>query len=775
MKKQIPLISLVIISFCIVLFFYGKVLISPNSYLFNTDGDAIKNYYTYYYHITNDSSYINFQGMNYPYGEHYLYTDCHPVFSNIFQFLGNYFKNIHNYCIGFINWLMIFSIFLTSILLYFILLEFKIQKWIAVFFSIGITLLQPQIFRLFGHLALSYSICIPLTWLLLIKYYKSNNKLLYIVILFLNNLFWLFIHAYLGVIIIFFEAIVLLIITLFNRLERKKYISYFSFFITILIPLLFFKLFIFFTDNHIGRTNNPSGFFLYNAEPDDILIPHHAPLRPLFDKINGLHINLQWEAWGYIGFIFSIILIYILLFFLIQIFRKRKNLIYQKYFENSFLNISLLSAIVVLLFAFGLPFKLFRESIDYFNTVKQFRATGRFDWVFFYVFSVFSVYVVNQLFLYLKSKNKNIIAYILLFFSISFTIIEGIYYHFDVSSSICKSKNLFSKDNLDNNFKNALSKIDFNNYQAIIPLPFYSNGSECFSRPINNSIMRISMVFSAITNTPIVGANLTRTSAFESKKSIQLISPSFYPKMIKNDIKSNKPFIIIKSNDEITEYENDILSKSNLLFKTDSFSIFNITKQKLFENMAKHEYEKFNNIAITLFNKNGFLVTDTNTFMYYNDFEYQKSNKCFRGNGAYYGEKKGKNIFAQFNPNTFLQDKEYVVSAWMYNAGNEALNGWLRFMVEEFDEKSNKWFETIILPEQSEVIYGDWSLIELKFKVVSSKNKIFIVSKGKDNENQKLCLDDLLIRENTEMVYKVFSYNNMQILFKNNHEIKFLK
>ena len=34
-------------------------------------------------------------GMNYPYGESYLYTDCHPVFANTLKFLSSGFHVVH--------------------------------------------------------------------------------------------------------------------------------------------------------------------------------------------------------------------------------------------------------------------------------------------------------------------------------------------------------------------------------------------------------------------------------------------------------------------------------------------------------------------------------------------------------------------------------------------------------------------------------------------------------------------------------------------------------
>jgi hypothetical protein len=106
-----------LLALIIVFAFYHKVLLHPNQYMFSNSGDGMKNYYTYAYHIKNDASYVNFNGMNYPYGENYLYTDCHPVLANALMVLGNIFPSTKLYNIGIINFLMIISIFLTLIIL----------------------------------------------------------------------------------------------------------------------------------------------------------------------------------------------------------------------------------------------------------------------------------------------------------------------------------------------------------------------------------------------------------------------------------------------------------------------------------------------------------------------------------------------------------------------------------------------------------------------------------------------------------------------------------
>ena len=208
MKKHLPVFLLILIAALFMFFFYGKVLTHANTYLFNNSGDAIKNYYTYAFHIRQDSSFVNFRGMNYPYGEHFLYTDCHPVLADLFKGLASLHMVFDSYSIGLLNFIMLFSIFLTFIVCYYLLLEFSIYPWYSVLFSISITLLAPQLFRLEGHLSLSYSFAFPLSWLLLLKALRTGKKS-YCIILFINNLFWLFIHAYLGMIIISFLIVFL--------------------------------------------------------------------------------------------------------------------------------------------------------------------------------------------------------------------------------------------------------------------------------------------------------------------------------------------------------------------------------------------------------------------------------------------------------------------------------------------------------------------------------------------------------------------------------------
>lgn len=759
-----PLIVLLVFSLAFVSFFYGKIIVDPNSYLFSDSGDGVKNYHTYAWHIVHDSTGLIYEGMNYPYGEHFLYTDCHPVFANSFRLMGNYFPFFQSHSIGILNFLMILAIYLTFFVYYYLLKEMGISEWISLIFAISITLLAPQLFRLEGHLALSYSLAIPLSWLLLERFYRRDRHLKYFLLLWVNNLFWLFIHAYLGVIILFFLFAVVLLKMIFQS-DKKAHFKTFSVAgIAILFPLVFYYLFTILTDPYVGRTDNPSGFFLYNAEFDDIFLPHHPPLRPLLDLLTGNAIKLEWEAWSYVGFAGSILFLFLIIGAIVSLFKKRFKHFRIQYFPNKNINIALLASFIVLLFAMGFPFKQFPELLDWFPFIKQFRATGRFAWPFYFAYLVFAASFFQSV---SKRSGNPVYSYLLIGVVLIMNIAEAIPYHQQISKSITQSKNLFRKDQLSDSFREAFDKINAEDYQAIITLPFYYHGSESFGRPRDDAALRTSLVFSYHSGIPNVCANLTRTPIPASKNIVQIVTPAFYPKTIKEDIPNEKPFLIIRIHKKLTLYENELLSKASLIGDFNDFSLYSLKYRDLFENTTSTYFDLYHKLQADLFQSDGFLISDSSAFLFYNDFETHKNEISFSGSGSYQGIKKGKNTYAEFGPGTFETGKTYHFSIWMYNGLKDALNLWFRFLIEEWDPKANIWHSTTFFPDQSEVIFGNWSLVEGEFTVQSSGSHVYFVSKGKENSKADLFADDLLITNSGNEVFKLEG----DTLFYNNHMI----
>ncbi len=773
-QKYAPII-LILSSIVFVMSFYGDVVLSPNSYLFTDTGDGIKNYFTYASHIKNDSSYINSQIMNYPYGENFLFLDCQPLFTGIIKILSVPFPSIQNYSIGIINFLMIFSLVLSTFFLYLILLEFNVSRLFSVLGAFSIAVLAPQLFRVTGHLALSYSFFIPLSWYLFIKFSKSPNKLKWAFMLFLNNLSWYFVHAYLGMIAVSFMLLCFIFdFILFDGKKYKTLKQWINISLVVVLPFVFFWMFTIVTDHHVGRTDNPYGYLIYASNFESVFLPNYPPLRPFLDEF--LKIEQNWEGLAYIG-IGSILSIFLFVFFETVKFIKRKiKKESVKRIDQPLLVVALCSALILLFLSMGYPFKYKMEFLlDGVPIIKNFRGIGRFSWVFYYVVTVVSIYYVDII----CNSKKNRVVYMFLGMLIPLSyVVEGIPYHREISNTIVNSSNLFDKNQLPQSFSNGLKYMVKDKYQAIIPLPFYHVGSENYARKAMDKICKISMILSYHSGLPLMGNHSARASLMESRNLLQLFSPNFYRKEVEKSIKSKKTFLIIYSNEELAEQENEILERSNLLYSNKDYSLYSISYDSLFNNTSRQEILNFERIKNKLYNNTVFLASssDTSSKIIYNSYENMPEKKSHSGVGAYIGMMCNYNLLGTIAPNVLKENTEYVASFWMYNAGNnygqDALSS--TALVQTKDEKNSaKWIATTN-PANSFVIDGAWSLVELTFKVTDKNDKVEVLLKGDDCSLKTVIIDDLLVREKYNDVYRVVKETNGQVgeLFKNNHKIK---
>lgn len=779
--KKIPLLILIIISSLFVLRYYGDTVINPNSFVFSESKDAMKNYFTYASHLK-ENSVINSNIMNYPYGESFLYLDCQPLLTIVLKILSGPFPSILNYSIGITNFLMIFSIVITAIFIYLIFIEFKVINILAITGALGISILAPQIFRTSGHLALSYSFFIPLTWFLFIRYSKSRFKLKWSILLLINNLSWFFIHAYLGMILTSFIFLCFIFDLAFfsrNKIRNLRHWLYLS--LQTILPVLSFWLFITLTDNHVGRTNNQSGFLYYVTNFQSVFLPNHSPLKPHLESL--FVIEQNWEGWAYIGAGTILTFLLFIIYRIIKLFRKKTTVDNNNLTNSQFLVPALFSSIILLLLSMGYPFKWnMGYMLDWLPVLKSFRGIGRFAWVFYYVTTVSSIYFLFQIFD--TNRRKVIILILTLIVPLSY-IWEGIPYHIEMGKSSHQHSNQFAKSQLSNSITNGLKFAIYESYQAILPLPYYHIGSENYTRFGTNKIYKISMQMAYHSGIPLFSNYSTNTSIPESKNLIQVISPGFYHKAVLNDIKSDKPFLIIYSNEELSIYEHAILDKGTKIYSDNEYSLYSITKDELFRNTSADEIRIFEQLKNRLKDVNGFLITvsdsavsieDTNAVITYNSFEDSPQEQSYRGKGAYYGEMKNYNHLATFDPSSSNKNIEYVASYWMYNDGErygqDAQNSMTFIESKDKDGNVLNW-AGMTNPARSLVIDDKWSLIEIPFKIPAGTKTISICLKDDDDSKMKFYVDDVLIRAKDTDVYKIMKEENGSIteLFKNNHRI----
>ena len=768
----------IVLTSCLIFFFYGKIILSPNQYLFAPTGDGLTAYYNTSWHIEFDSTYTEFTGSNYPFGEHTVYSEYRLLISNSIKALGKVFPSINKQNIGSTNLSILFSILFCAIFIFLIFKELGVKRWLAVCATIGITFLAPQVGRFDNHLTLAYLNCFPMTWYFMIKFFQSPNQKKWTTLLFLNNLGWFFIHSYLGLIAALFSGSFWLVYFLKNK-HSTIITNYLHFSIQVFFPLICFMGFVKTTDTHVGRTENPLGFLLYNAEPDDIFIPHHAPIKPFLDSFFDIH--LKWEAWFYVGILTTSILLILLFHFGKKALEQKR--IYPKlnWMQNDHLKIAFPASLLCLIFAFGYPFKAFPILLEWIPLIKNFRTTGRFGWIFYFVATVSVTYVLQEYLEQLKKKGKSVIVLLGISILPLLYFVEGFAHHFEMSKKITTKLNVFEKENLGKDYLTALEKIDVSKYQAIIPLPFYYCGSENFSRPIHDHSSEVSKIFSYHTQLPLLAFDVGRTSIEESKKIVQVISPNIYQKLIINDLPSEKPFLIIES-DELTKYENELKNRSSIVFETKNFRVREISRAELLQVDSTKLLRELSELKTALgFQEepfyspppiyNNILTSDSTAFFYQNNFKNAPSNHARFSKGAFEKTKRGENELAKFEAKTFEKNKTYVLSAWFFNGQNDALNDWFRFIVEERNPKTGEFKYTTCFPEFAEVIDGNWSLAETDFQVDFPENEIRVITIGKAlTLDLPLYIDDLMIREKGVDVFEEYIKDEGAFYVKkNNH------
>ncbi|MCB0838578.1 MAG: hypothetical protein KDD99_18025, partial [Bacteroidetes bacterium] len=108
-KKYIPSFILVLGGLAVLYAGFGKALTRPNVYVLGKGFDAWKNYFTPAWYIKYDSGFW-FTGMNYPFGEHVLFTDNQPLISWVLGFVNQHIVDISAYTVGILNTLIFLSL-----------------------------------------------------------------------------------------------------------------------------------------------------------------------------------------------------------------------------------------------------------------------------------------------------------------------------------------------------------------------------------------------------------------------------------------------------------------------------------------------------------------------------------------------------------------------------------------------------------------------------------------------------------------------------------------
>lgn len=729
--------------------FYGTILKDPDSYFFSKGGDGLKSYFGSYYHLNHDNSYLHTTSMNYPYGDLVFYSDSQPLVSNTLKFINTLGFDYNFNIIGLINILMLFSIPFGALFLFLLLHRLKLPVLYSVIVAIIIAFMSPQLGRMGGHFSLSYLFFIPI-YLYLLHIFFDTRKLYISIILGVISFIGLVTHAYFFA---FFGFLSFFMLIVFG-IQKKEFFPVLKvilphFAIQIVIPFVLFQLFT------IGiasdRTGYPWGFFATRSFPESVFLPIGKPYGKFF------HFTyLKWEGIAYVGLVSTLV-------FLVGLYNYFKNIRKKGWFvfnENLFLNAALWASIIALLFSFAYPFQWDLKWLwNYMGPLKQFRASGRFNWLFFYIINITTYYILWNLH---KRKKTKFTVFLLVI-----ALAMGIY---DSYLNVRKRENFLTNSipeilDVENKLpqNNWINLLDTSQYQAILPLPYFHIGSEVYWIDANNETKRTAFAISWKTGLPISAVLLSRTPISQTIKNLAYyFEPLSEYRIIKEYPNKKSLLLLANKGCEFNNNEERFMQYAHLIEENEFYKAYNLPIDSIIK--LNNEYRSNLISETTLITKselNNFVVIDSSSFI----FESFSNNIPELPFGISSLSLKAKKHNIILDTLLFRNINPIKISFWMEDMDKDLLpRSILKISTKIPNGQLQQKIRTTVFRHVKYVGDNGWGLIEVEYQPSVPNEFIRIeiwnnlVTRGKIN------IDNVLIRESNQNIY----YNNNRFAFKNN-------
>ncbi len=555
---------------------FAPVWAAPGQYLFGTTEDGLKNYYTVLWYALHDRG-LHFSGMNYPFGEHIVFTDNQPLLALLLRWL-RLGQPGGQSVIATVNLLMLAAQVVTVPVLAVLLRRCRLPVAYCVVTAALIALLTPQLNRLLGHYALAYSCAIPLVWYGLVRAFECPARAgrwwalvgVFTLVLGCLHPYYLLISGLLvgaHLVVGWWQA---------RRGPRPPTRFWFGGALALGGPLLVFQVALALTDPYAAdRLSTPYGFLEYSTSVWSVFFPVESPVREQWQRL--FHTpDPTWEGYAYVGLVATGVAI----FTLVRLVRRARARQWARLRWPALpppLRVSLWAATLILLFAMGWPFRWGLQGLlDVLGPLRQFRSIGRFAWIFYYVFSVYTAYALYQGARALRRRGRPLLAAMVLVGALSFWAAEAVFNGLSKADRLLHphhgaGRMLLATDPQDPRaFNNRLAAghrvaADF---QAILPLPFYSLGSEKLGTLRSDRSAYHSMRASLEVGLPIATAMLSRTALWQAQSLVQLLSAPPIDKTLLPLLPSTRPFLlVVATGTPLTATEERLVAQAQVFYR----------------------------------------------------------------------------------------------------------------------------------------------------------------------------------------------------------------
>jgi hypothetical protein len=751
---------LVVLTVCFALLWlkHGHWLNAPNDRMLGASPDSFKNYMTSLWHVRHDSSAVHYRGMNYPYGEHVLFTDNQPILTAALQWWSQNVSDLTGHTVGVINISQIISVLLGCAVLFLLLRKLHIPAWYASLVTLGMVFLNPQWGRFDAHFGLSHTWIFPLLLLLLSNYeerYSRRYQSLQI-----GALVWVaaqFHFYYFGICALFLGLYTAYQLVRDPSLRNWR-VRISHLFVMVVLPFALLNIWIHWADYASDRPANPYGFLTYIGEWEGVFLPYED--FPLFQWIDQHLVSIRrvnGEAKAYAGALSFLFTLWLLVSGFKMFDKSWEDAAYHRVHKR-YLQGIFTAALLLLLFACGFPFAIkgLDWMVDYMGPLRQFRGLGRFTWAFFYVINVLAFYSLwnwSARFKGFQNGRAQWFRWVIALAPVLLLAWDA--YTFQ------RLRPVMLMDNMENRAIAApspdhwINKVDFPNFRRFCPCRTTISVRKIFGwSPISGSLSE-TRLRALHTGLPDMGVNMSRTSCSQTVSSIQFVlQPCRMPSML-NELLDNRPIAVFVHGpawDDVQRRYPHLVSRATPVYDSPDMKILSLSvtnvRDFVREQNAAVEQDR---LSRSLVQRGKWQVSQPNGFVHYQSFDsLATARRIFQGKGAYSGE-MGDTTWIWREA---LPKGQYVLSFWMYVNQDIGMNHELRIFENDPGDGREFQFRHEGMRFHLKTIVDNWGLFEIPFDVRNDNTRLsaFLY---KEHIQQPFFLDELLLRsQDTDAYYR---------------------
>jgi hypothetical protein len=566
-----------LVAFALSALVFDRVLLRPDAVLFGAWGDGLKNYFTPAWALARDTGW-RFTGMHHPWGEHLTYTDAQPTLLFLLRGLDRLGLPVQGHVVGWLNALMLLSLVPAAMLHFRLLRHYRVPLAFAGWTALVIAFLSPQVHRWHGHYALGYAWAVPLVWWLALKATGRSGARgwawtagLTAVILALG-----FVHLYYLLI-----AAALLgayaVVAAFGRRRATGPAAR-----ALAAALLSFGLayaWMAWSDPVDDRTAAPWGFTHYRAGFESVFTPVEGPFRDLWRFFLRMR-TPNPEGYAYVGLPGLLLLILLVLRVAARWRRPGPPALRRRPWRMALpedLGLWLPAAGLVLLFSMALPFRWGLEGLlEALPPLRQFRSPGRMAWAFYAVWTTAAAVFLHRGWRALSRPGGRTAATLLVG---ALTLVWSLEAWANVKHF--RRGGFPPNDLVTGRFGPALSAAGRSpeDFQAILSLPFYHNGSEKLYVERGPGALAWGMRAALETGLPLYDVMLSRTSLSQTLTAASLVS-RFGPVPALLDTLDGRPLLVLQAGGAPTDRERALLALADTVWAGPDYALLSLPPER---------------------------------------------------------------------------------------------------------------------------------------------------------------------------------------------------